>query len=176
MVAEVAALGLCLDIALFVHLYLADMTHFVAANAAYCRHLPAVSPSARACVQAQLLPGCPIMIEVLLPSSVQGASLITTPPPPPFPPNHLRASLLDIHLCSLLNASAMHAHCGMSTVGDCCCVFGSALTSRYCYHQHSMERGECEDRKDGGRGGWEGVGGRGNVVVVVVGGAGHTRA
>ena len=66
-------LGLSLNIALFVHLYLADMTHFAGANSAYCRQFPAVSPSARACVQAQLPPGCPVLVEVLLPSSVQGA-------------------------------------------------------------------------------------------------------
>lgn len=73
------ALGLSLDIALFVHLYLADMTHFAGANSAYSRHLPAVSPAARACVQAQLPPGCPVLIEVLSPSSVQGDILLYTP-------------------------------------------------------------------------------------------------
>lgn len=35
----------------FVHLYLADMAHFGAANEAYCRHLPQVDPPSRACVQ-----------------------------------------------------------------------------------------------------------------------------
>jgi hypothetical protein len=34
-----------------VHLYLADMAHFGAANAAYCRHLPQLNPPSRACVQ-----------------------------------------------------------------------------------------------------------------------------
>lgn len=106
MIAELAALGLCLDIALFVHLYLADMAHFAAANTAYCRHLPAVSPSARACVQAQLLPGCPIMIEVLLPSSVQGDGTPPPPRPPVTSPSHGSSArlagfcLLHVHLCS----------------------------------------------------------------------------
>ena len=57
---------------LFVHLYLADMSHFAAANGAYRRHLPAVSPAARACVEVPLPPGCPVMLEVLLPSTVEG--------------------------------------------------------------------------------------------------------
>jgi diphthine-ammonia ligase len=35
----------------FVHLYLADMSHFGVANAAYCKHLPQVNPPSRACVQ-----------------------------------------------------------------------------------------------------------------------------
>ena len=75
-IAELVGLGLSLNIALFVHLYLADMAHFGAANTAYCRHFPAVSPSARACVQAQLPSGCPVTLEVLLPSSIQGESLL----------------------------------------------------------------------------------------------------
>ncbi|KAL0024275.1 hypothetical protein WJX79_002109 [Trebouxia sp. C0005] len=70
---ELAALSLKLDVVLFVHLYLADMSHFAAANGAYRRHFPAVSPAARACVEVQLLPGCPVMLEVLLPSTVEGA-------------------------------------------------------------------------------------------------------
>ena len=70
--AELAAMGLTLHIALFVHLYLADMSHFAAANAAYCHHFPTVSPSARACVEVMLPPGCPVMIEVLLPATKQG--------------------------------------------------------------------------------------------------------
>ncbi|DBA87744.1 TPA: hypothetical protein ACH3X1_004745 [Trebouxia sp. C0004] len=70
---ELAALGLKLDIVLFVHLYLADMSHFAAANGAYRRHLPAVSPAARACVEVHLPPGCPVMLQVLLPSTVEGA-------------------------------------------------------------------------------------------------------
>lgn len=70
--AELAALSLKLDVVLFVHLYLADMSHFAAANGAYRRHFPAVSPAARACVEVQLLPGCPVMLEVLLPSTVEG--------------------------------------------------------------------------------------------------------
>jgi len=67
-----AALSLKLDVVLFVHLYLADMSHFAAANGAYRRHFPAVSPAARACVEVHLPPGCPVMLEVLLPSTVEG--------------------------------------------------------------------------------------------------------
>jgi diphthine-ammonia ligase len=39
----------------FVHLYLADMAHFGAANEVYCRHLPQVDPPSRACVQVGYL-------------------------------------------------------------------------------------------------------------------------
>lgn len=39
----------------FVHLYLADMAHFAAANAVYCRHLPQLNPPSRACVQVRAL-------------------------------------------------------------------------------------------------------------------------
>ena len=70
--AELAALSLKLDVVLFVHLYLADMSHFAAANGAYRRHFPAVSPAARACVEVHLPPGCSVMLEVLLPSTVAG--------------------------------------------------------------------------------------------------------
>ena len=128
--AELAALGLCLDIALFVHLYLADMAHFAAANAAYCRHLPAVSPSAGACVQAQLLPGCPVMIEVLLPSSVQGASLITTPPPPPPLPAESSACQSAGHPSVLLAQCISHA----CTLWDMNCR-GLLLCVWVCSHQ-----------------------------------------
>lgn len=71
-VAELASVDLTLHVALFVHLYLADMSHFAAANAAYCRHFPAVSPSSRACVEVPLPPGCPLMLEVLLPTTAAG--------------------------------------------------------------------------------------------------------
>ena len=70
--AELAGVDLTLHVALFVHLCLAEMSHFAAANAAYCRHFPAVSPSARACVEVPLPPGCPLMLEVLLPTTVAG--------------------------------------------------------------------------------------------------------
>ncbi|WIA29375.1 hypothetical protein OEZ86_011879 [Tetradesmus obliquus] len=49
----------------FVHLYLADMAHFGAANEAYCRHLPQVDPPSRACVQVPLPAGCPVLLDVL---------------------------------------------------------------------------------------------------------------
>ncbi len=48
------------------------MSHFAAANGAYRSHFPAVSPAARACVEVSLPPGCPVMLEVLLPSTVEG--------------------------------------------------------------------------------------------------------
>jgi len=74
----VAAVGVNLDIALFVHLYLSDMSHFAAANAAYCCHFPAVSPSARACVEMQLPSYCPVMLEVLLPATINGTTAVHT--------------------------------------------------------------------------------------------------
>lgn len=58
--------GLTLDNALFVHLYLGNMAHFAAANAAYCAHLPASRPPSRACVQAPLPAGRPVLLDVLL--------------------------------------------------------------------------------------------------------------
>lgn len=42
----------------FVHLYLADMSHFGVANAAYCKHLPQVNPPSRACVQVRSVRRC----------------------------------------------------------------------------------------------------------------------
>ncbi|KAK9813243.1 hypothetical protein WJX72_011346 [[Myrmecia] bisecta] len=70
--AELAGLQLWLADALFVHLYLADMEHFAAANAAYCCHFPGVSPAARACVQLPLPADMAVAIDVLLPSAVEG--------------------------------------------------------------------------------------------------------
>lgn len=72
--ADYTDTGLALSDALFVKLYLADMSHFAAANAAYCRHFPTVSPSARACVQVSLPSDTPIMLDVLLPATAQGMS------------------------------------------------------------------------------------------------------
>ena len=65
--------------ALFVHLYLADMACFGAANAAYTRHFPAVSPPARACVQALLPPGRHVAVDVLL---ANGEAMQGPQPPP----------------------------------------------------------------------------------------------
>jgi enamine deaminase RidA (YjgF/YER057c/UK114 family) len=48
----------------FVHLYLADMGHFSAANAVYSALLPAASPPGRACVQLPLPAGCPVAVSV----------------------------------------------------------------------------------------------------------------
>lgn len=51
--------------AVFVHLYLADMGSFAAANRAYARHFPAVRPAARACIQTPLHWGVPVAVDVL---------------------------------------------------------------------------------------------------------------
>lgn len=69
--SELDARGLAWSDALFVHLYLADMAHFGAVNEAYCQHLSACEPPARACVQLQLPPGVPVLVEVLLTSEAQ---------------------------------------------------------------------------------------------------------
>ena len=51
--ARLSELGLPLDggHALFVHLYLANMGHFAAANSVYIQTFPAIDPPSRACVQ-----------------------------------------------------------------------------------------------------------------------------
>lgn len=51
MTACLSDLGVSWSHSLFVHMYLADMAHFGAANAEYCKHLPQVNPPSRACVQ-----------------------------------------------------------------------------------------------------------------------------
>lgn len=51
---------------LFVHLTLADMQHFAAANAAYCAAVPQATAPARACVQAPLPRTVAAQIEVLV--------------------------------------------------------------------------------------------------------------
>ena len=48
------------------HLYLADMAHFAAANAGYVTELPPVNPPARACVQLPLPEGVSAAVEVLV--------------------------------------------------------------------------------------------------------------
>lgn len=48
-------LGLSLNHAIFVNLFLANMGHFAAANSIYCRYFPTVNPPSRACVQVGLL-------------------------------------------------------------------------------------------------------------------------
>ena len=50
------------------HLYLADMADFAAANAGYAAVLPPVNPPARACIQLPLPDGVPAMVEVLVAS------------------------------------------------------------------------------------------------------------
>lgn len=51
--AELAGLRLGWLDSCFVHLYVADMSHFGTANEVYCRHLPQVNPPSRACVQVR---------------------------------------------------------------------------------------------------------------------------
>lgn len=65
--AELREKDLSLGAALMVHLYLADMACFGAANAEYCRHFPVSSPPARACLQAPLPPHLHVLVELLLP-------------------------------------------------------------------------------------------------------------
>ena len=86
---------------LFVHLYLADMSHFAAANGAYRRHFPAVSPAARACVEVPLPPACPVMLEVLLPSTVEGDY---------HGQLHAKSSILELEM--LLPSTVEGKHCG----------------------------------------------------------------
>lgn len=64
--AELRELGLDWRDAAFVHLYLADMSHFGAANTVYNWLLPAVDPPGRACIQLPLSGGCPVAASVLV--------------------------------------------------------------------------------------------------------------
>jgi len=64
--AELERRGLSWRSALFVHLYLADMAHFAAANAGYAMALPPVNPPARACVQLPLPEGVSVVVEVMV--------------------------------------------------------------------------------------------------------------
>ena len=72
---ELKERGLSWRSALFVHLYIADMAHFAAANAGYAAVLPPVNPPARACVQLPLPDGVFAMVDVLV------ASRPEAPPP-----------------------------------------------------------------------------------------------
>lgn len=56
--AALPAAGVGWDDSCFVHLYLSDMQHFGAANEEYCKHLPAVNPPSRACVQVKAGGSC----------------------------------------------------------------------------------------------------------------------
>jgi len=67
--AELRELGLDWHDAAFVHLYLADMGHFGAANTVYNWLMPAVDPPGRACVQLPLPGGCPVAASVLVVTS-----------------------------------------------------------------------------------------------------------
>lgn len=53
--ADLTARGLDLGSAVFVHLYLASMGHFGAANSVYCSYFPSLDPPSRACVQVRAL-------------------------------------------------------------------------------------------------------------------------
>jgi diphthine-ammonia ligase len=64
--AQLQARRLGWGCSLFVHLYLRDMGHFGAANAAYCSVLPQHNPPSRACVQLPLGSGCAVLLDVLL--------------------------------------------------------------------------------------------------------------
>lgn len=63
--AELQALGLGWHAVAFVHLYLADMAHFSAANAVYSALLPGTNPPGRACVQLPLPCGCPVSVSIV---------------------------------------------------------------------------------------------------------------
>ena len=77
--AELAQRSLSLGQGLLVQLYLADMGHFSAANAAYARHFGSSSPPARACVQAPLPAGTIVAVDVLVPPpGACGACMLRT--------------------------------------------------------------------------------------------------
>ena len=105
-------LGLCLGDALLVQLYLVDMIHFVAANAAYTRHFGGTSPPARACVQAALPAGMAASVDVLLPPP--GAAGCA---PRPFLFQHpcfrspMSQSVLDTLESKIVNATAGMLFC-----------------------------------------------------------------
>ena len=65
--AELAQRSLSLGHGLLVQLYLANIGHFSAANAAYACHFGSSSPPARACVQAPLPAGTIVAVDVLVP-------------------------------------------------------------------------------------------------------------
>ena len=77
--AELAQRSLSLGQGLLVQLFLADMGHFSAANAAYARQFGSSSPPARACVQAPLPAGTIVAVDVLLPPpGACGACMLRT--------------------------------------------------------------------------------------------------
>ncbi|GLI61050.1 hypothetical protein VaNZ11_003310 [Volvox africanus] len=89
---ELASQNMDLHHCLFVHLFLANMGHFQAANGVYCKHFPSRDPPSRACVQVCLPHDCPVMCEFLLargaaPPAVAPRSSLSAacPPPPPSP-------------------------------------------------------------------------------------------
>ena len=82
--AGAGACGLSLADTLFVHLHLVTLQHFAAANAAYCCHLPATQPAARACVQLPLGPTGVAMVDMLLPAQ-PGALMLNVRVPCPCP-------------------------------------------------------------------------------------------
>ncbi|GLC43297.1 hypothetical protein PLESTF_000414800 [Pleodorina starrii] len=81
---ELAAQHMDLHHCLFVHLFLANMGHFQAANGVYCKHFPSRDPPSRACVQVCLPHDCPVMCEFLL---ARGAAPpVAAAPRSPLPP------------------------------------------------------------------------------------------
>lgn len=71
---EMKASGVGWPDSLMVHLYLKDMSHFAAVNAAYIRVVPATAPPARACVEACLPEGVLVSVDVLARAPGQSAS------------------------------------------------------------------------------------------------------
>ena len=63
--ARLGALGLDWSAVDAVQLYVEDMSHFAAVNAAYVRVVPTHSPPARACVELRLPAGAPAAVEVI---------------------------------------------------------------------------------------------------------------
>ena len=63
--ARLGALGLDWSAVDAVRLYVEDMSHFAAVNAAYVRVVPTHSPPARACVELRLPAGVPAAVEVI---------------------------------------------------------------------------------------------------------------
>ena len=63
---ELSNLNLTWHDALFVHLYVPEMAHFAAANAAYSKFFPSINPPSRATVQLAANPEISLIAEVLL--------------------------------------------------------------------------------------------------------------
>lgn len=72
--AGLARRGLAWRNVLYVHLGIADMAHFAAANTAYCAAVPQQSAPARACVQLPACAGCACTVEALVATGAAAAS------------------------------------------------------------------------------------------------------